>query len=291
MSFQITEAFVKQYRNNVITLSQQKGSKFRDLIRVESGVTGQGLFFERLGATAAIERVARHADTPLVSTPHSRRYVTLVPYEWADLIDDSDKVRMLIDPQSEYVTNGVNAMGRAIDDIVIAAMWGNAMGGAAGTTVIAWPAAQIIADGATNLTLAKITTAKQMLDAADVDPDEPRYFAYTPAMMSYLLTSVAEVKSSDYNTVRALVDGTINTYMGFTWIMSTRLPLGTAGAGHRSAFAWAKSAVGLAIGADIKTSVDKRPDKSNSTQVYISMDLGAVRLEEEKIVEVEVHGV
>jgi len=288
MSFQITEAFVKQYRNNIITLSQQKGSKLRDTVRVETGVTGTGMFFERLGATAAVERVARHADTPLVSTPHSRRYATLVPYEWADLIDDADKVRMLIDPQSEYVTNGVNAMGRAIDDIIIAAMWGSAYGGAAGTTVIAWPAAQQIA-GATNLTLAKITNAKRLIDAADVDPDEPRYLAYTPAMMEYLLTSVAEVKSSDYNTVKALMQGEINTFMGFTWIMSTRLPVGTGGAGYHSAFAWAKSAVGLAIGAEIITSIDKRPDKSNSTQVYISMDLGAVRLEEEKIVEIEVN--
>ena len=109
MSVQITTAFVEQYKSNVFHLAQQKGSKLRDAVRTES-IVGKSHFFERIGSTAAVKRTSRHADTPRVDTPHSRRKVTMDDYDWADLIDDSDKVRLLISPQSEYAKAGAYAM-------------------------------------------------------------------------------------------------------------------------------------------------------------------------------------
>ena len=105
MSTQITTAFVEQYKSNVFHLAQQKGSKLRDAVRTES-IVGKSHFFERIGSTAAVKRTSRHADTPRVDTPHSRRKVTMDDYDWADLIDDTDKVRLLISPQSEYAKAG-----------------------------------------------------------------------------------------------------------------------------------------------------------------------------------------
>ena len=67
-------------------LAQQKGSRLRDAVRSES-VTGKSHFFERIGSTAALKRTSRHADTPRVDTPHSRRRATMEDYDWADLID------------------------------------------------------------------------------------------------------------------------------------------------------------------------------------------------------------
>lgn len=99
MSNQITTAFVQQYSNNVQMLSQQKGSLLRNAVDVES-VVGKNAFFDQVGKATAVKRVSRHADTPQIDTPHSRRRVTLVDYEYADLIDNQDKVRMLIDPTS-----------------------------------------------------------------------------------------------------------------------------------------------------------------------------------------------
>ncbi len=282
MSFQITTAFVQQYRNNIIQLSQQQGSKLRGTVRVETDITGKSYFFERIGATSALQRTSRHGDTPLVSTPHSRRMVTLADYEWADLIDQADKVRLLIDPQSEYVQAGVNAMGRTMDDLIIAAIRGNAYEGETGATPEALPSGQKIVEGSANLTLAKIAQAKRILQEADVQDNELT-MAVAPRQLEYLLVNVAEVKSSDYNTVKALMAGELNTYYGFTWIISTRLPkVGN----DRYCLAYARTGVGLAIGADIKTEIDKRPDKSNSTQVYISMTLGATRIETEKVIEI-----
>ena len=92
MSSQITTAFVQQYSNNVAMLSQQKGSLLRASVDVES-VVGKNSFFDQVGVATAQKRVTRHADTPQIDTPHSRRRCSLVDYEYADLIDKQDKVR------------------------------------------------------------------------------------------------------------------------------------------------------------------------------------------------------
>ena len=159
MSIQITTAFVEQYKSNVFHLAQQKGSRLRDAVRSES-VTGKSHFFERIGSTAALKRTSRHADTPRVDTPHSRRRVTMEDYDWADLIDQEDKVRMLISPQSEYAKAGAYAMGRAMDDAIIAAATGNAFAGVSGGTSVPLPAGQKVAVASSGLSLEKLISAR-----------------------------------------------------------------------------------------------------------------------------------
>lgn len=80
MSIQITTAFVEQYKANVYHLTQQKGSKLRRAVRVET-VTGKNAYYEQLGSTSARLRTSRHADTPRMDTPHSRRRVSLADYD------------------------------------------------------------------------------------------------------------------------------------------------------------------------------------------------------------------
>ena len=67
-----------------------------------------------------MKRTTRHGDTPQIDT-HSRRRVSLVDYEYADLIDNQDKIRTLIDPTSSYALAAAYALGRAQDDEIIAA--------------------------------------------------------------------------------------------------------------------------------------------------------------------------
>ncbi|BCV06009.1 MAG: hypothetical protein CM15mV123_230 [uncultured marine virus] len=84
MSINVTTAFVQQYSANVQMLSQQMGSLLRDAVRVES-VTGKNAFFDQIGKVTAQKRTTRHSDTPQIDTPHARRRVSLVDYEFADL--------------------------------------------------------------------------------------------------------------------------------------------------------------------------------------------------------------
>jgi hypothetical protein len=282
MSSQVTTAFVQQYSANVQMLSQQMGSRLRDAVRVEN-MTGKNAFFDQVGKATAQKRTTRHADTPQIDTPHARRRVSLVDYEYADLIDDQDKVRMLIDPTSAYAMAAAAAMGRAMDDEIIAAATGTAFTGETGSTSTALPAGQQIANGSADMTIAKLREAKKILDLADVDPSIPRYIAVGPDQIEALLGDT-NVTSSDFNTVKALVQGEVNQFMGFNFIVTNRL----AKAGNiRSCFAWAEDGLALAVGRDVNARIDERADKGYATQVYYAMSIGSTRMEEEKVVQID----
>lgn len=283
MSVQITTAFIEQYKSNVFHLAQQKGSRLRDAVRTET-VVGKSHFFERIGSTAALKRTSRHSDTPRVDTPHSRRKVSMDDYDWADLIDQEDKVRMLISPQSEYAQAGAWAMGRAMDDAIIDAASGNAFGGVAGGSTVALPSGQKIVHGSAGLSVTKLIEAKEILDAADIDPEEERYLVCTSKQLSDLL-AITQITSADFNSVKALVQGEIDTFMGFNFIRTERLD--TNSSSNRLVLAFAKSGIGLAVGSDIQTRISERADKNYATQVFLSMTIGATRIEDEKIVEIE----
>ena len=280
MSTQITTAFVEQYSANVLQLSQQRGSRLRSAVRVEP-VTGKNAFIDRIGAVAARRRTARHSDTPQIDTPHSRRRVSLVDYDWADFIDDADKVRMLVDPASPYATAGGWAMGRSMDDEVIAAFTSNASSGVDGSVSVALPAGQFVPHASTGLTIDKLLKAKEILDGADVDDGTARYVAVTAKQITNLL-SATEVKSADYNTVKALVRGEVDTFLGFKFIRTERLTKDTNG--NRQVIVWAEDGVVLALGKEPVARITERADKNYATQVYYSMSIGATRLEEAKVV-------
>ena len=277
MSSQITTAFVQQYSANIQMLSQQMGSLLRDKVRVES-VVGKNAFFDQVGSVTAQLRVSRHADTPQVDTPHSRRRLSLADYEFADLIDQQDKVRLLIDPTSSYAQAAAMAMGRAMDDVIISAALGTASTGETGTGTETVQTG--IVAGGTALTVAKLIKAKDLLDKADVDPSIPRHIIVGPEQLGNLLGD-SEVTSSDFNTVKALVRGELDSYLGFKFTVSNRLP---KTGNDRTCIAYAQDGLLLGIGKDISARIDERADKSYATQVYYCQTIGATRMEQAKVV-------
>ena len=280
MSSQVTTAFVQQYSANIQMLSQQMGSLLRDKVRLES-VVGKNAFFDQVGAVTAQKRTSRHSDTPQIDTPHARRRVSLVDYEFADLIDEQDKVRLLIDPTSSYAQAAAFAMGRAMDDEIISAALGTAFTGETGSTSTA--NANQIVHGSTGLTIAKLRSAKETLDLNSVDPSIPRNIIVGPKQITDLL-GTTEVTSSDFNTVKALANGEINQFLGFNFIVSNRLSLdGTT----RSCIAYAQDGIALGVGKDVTARIDERADKGYATQVYYCASFGATRMEEDKVVEVQ----
>ena len=284
MSNQITTAFVQQYSNNVQMLSQQKGSLLRNTVDSET-IVGKNAFFEQVGQAVAQKRTTRHADTPQIDTPHSRRRVSMVDYEYADLIDKQDQVRTLIDPTSSYAQAAAFALGRSMDDEIISAVSGNAFSGETGSTTVALPSAQKITESGTDgLTLAKLRSAKEKFDSASVDPSIQRYLVVGPKQISDLLNTTQV--TSDFNTVKALVNGEINQFLGFTFITSNRLSIASS---KRLCLAYAGDGIKLALGQDIMTRIDERSDKGYATQVYVCMTMGATRMEEEKVVTIEAH--
>lgn len=276
---------VQQYSNNVAMLSQQKGSLLRGAVDTES-VVGKNSFFDQVGVATAQKRVTRHSDTPQMDTPHSRRRVSLVDYEYADLIDNQDKIRTLIDPTSSYALAAAYALGRAQDDEIIAAISGTAYTGETGSTATPLGAGQAITEsGTAGLTIAKLRSAKEILDLGNVDPSIARYIAVSPKQITDLL-GTTEVTSSDYNTVKSLANGEVNSFLGFNFIVVNRLALASS---KRLCLAWAMDGVKLALGQDITTRIDERSDKGYATQVYVCQSIGATRMEESKVVSIQAH--
>lgn len=304
MSTQITEAFVQEFTDNIMMLSQQKGSKLRPYVRNES-VNGKAKAFDRIGKVDMVEKTSRHSDTPQLDTPHSRRWMFLRDFEWADLIDDQDKIRVLNEPTSEYVMAAMWAAGRTMDDRIIEAAdatikTGEDIGSGADATM---PNTQKIAaiDGAgnfDNLNVDALRAMKRIFDANDVDESQERYIACTASQIFALLGD-DRITSGDYNTVKALVDGKIDTYMGFKFIRLQRVltqttalsaspTTGVVGSGssvlgHRKVIAWTQPSLILGIGQDVKSRISERDDKSYATQAYLSMSIGATRMEEEQV--------
>lgn len=302
MSTEITTAFVQQYRDEVFHLSQQKGSRLQNAVRRETQ-KGKSQFFDRIGAVTAQLKTSRHADTPQIDTPHSRRRVTLADYEWADLIDKEDLRRLLMDPAGDYAMAAMWALGRAKDDVIIAAADGPAYGGETGSDVVAHPNSQKYAfnDGTNfdGVNVDGLRAIKRILDGNDVDESIPRYAAINSVGLENLLGET-KVTSSDFNVVKALVQGQVDTFMGFKFIRTERLlkqvdalsgssstgavGTGTSLVGDRRCLFWAKDGLLMSTADDIVVEIDRRSDKSYATQVYASMGIGATRMEEEKVV-------
>ena len=194
---------------------------------------------------------------------------------------------MLSDPGSEYMTAGVWAMGRTMDDLILEAMTGNAtsVSSADAASDVALPSAQKVVHGSAGMTLAKLRSARKILREADIDPDEELYLAISGDKIEDLFAeSGTPIISIDYNDQKPLVEGSISKFMGFNVIHTERL--NNDGDGNQQVMAWAKSGMGLSIGQNIETKISERPDKNYSVQCYAQMSLGCVRVQDNHVVEI-----
>lgn len=303
MSLLIPVAFVDQFKANILLLSQQKPALLRGCCRMED-VVGDTMYVERIGPKTAQLRGTRHGATPISDAAHTRRKLSMADYIVpADLIDKPDKLKLLIDPQSTYVQNQTFSLNRAIDDVIITALGGAAYSGHTGaTTVNNYDSGEcriVQSDGTiqtagtdaatttteTPLTIAKLLTCKELLDNAEIDDGRQRYFLTNPHNINQLLNTT-EVKSADYNTIRALAQGQIDTFMGFKFLKSTRLSAGRDTAAT-SCYAFAQNAIVLAIAEEPSVSISVRNDLCDSVQVFSTLSIGATRVEGPAVVEIE----
>jgi hypothetical protein len=231
--------------------------------------------------------------------------LTLEDYEWADLVDSQDKIKLLISPESEYAMAAMWAFGRTMDDVIIDAAAGTAYAGEKGTTLVAHPNSQKYAanngTAFTNLNVKTLRAVKKMFDMAEI-PDGNRHFAISASQLESLLGQT-EVTNADYANVKALVSGEVDTFLGFGFHRIERLlsqsaalagnpGTGAVGSGagslvgFKKCLAWYGDGVILGVGQNPIAKIGERADKSYSMQVYNCMSIGGTRMEEEKVVEV-----
>ena len=278
-------AFVKQYNNTIYLLAQQMDTRIRSAVVVDTNWTGEQKFYDQYNQDSMIELIQRYASTPIQLPDFRRRVVAPRYFVSATLEDPKDALQTVLDPKSTFMQAKVAAGNRTTDDLLISAAGGTAYTGKTGTTGVTFPAAQKIAynylSAGNGMTKVKCIGAKRILDANEVESTD-RYALVTGEQIADLLNTT-EVASSDYNVVKSLVQGEINTWLGFVWIRSERLL--TDGSSNRLCYFFQRYALQLAIQKDIEGRIDERADMNFAWQVYLRMCMGATRLEEGRIVQ------
>lgn len=272
MATNITSAFIDMWNAEVKHAYQQKTAKLRPYVRSVSGVVGATHKFHTLGAVTANTK-ARDADITPLNPAQAVKTATLADRYAGIYLDDLDQVKSNADFRREYVQAGAAALGRFTDDVIITA---------------ALSASGLVTAPTTGggLTFAKLNEAREALDAADVDPSE-RCIVVSPAAMSDVLAE-EKLTSADYMNLKAVINGQVDSALGFKWIMSTRLP--SAGSPSvRQCFAFHKAAIGLAVGKDLQTKINYSVDK-DSWLALSTISLGAVRIEDTGVVAIDVVG-
>jgi hypothetical protein len=305
----IEEVRVKQFGSGVYHLSQQKISKLRGLVSFDSFV-GKSKFYDRMGGTEVYEKTGRYSDTQWQDVEWSRRRLTFRDYRWAHPVDGADKLRMIHSPESEVAKAARFAFGRKMDEIIIGAALGISYAGEEGGVQVALPDSQKVAahDGAgfsrLSLDTLKRIREKYWENEAIIGEEDAIEIVCTGKDIMALLDD-DQITGADYATVKALVNGTVNSFMGFNFHrIDNLLPQTTAAlnfdladgsvgagagvvpAGSNRCFAFVKEGIQMAMNEDVMARVDERPDKDYINQVYMKMAMGGTRMEEVKVVEI-----
>lgn len=273
--------YVQQYNDNVTLLAMQEDSRLRNAVRNETQ-EGEYEFFNQIGAIGYTTLSGSAGQSTELNTPtHYRRRVGLTAYSINPYLDKRDAVKMgWADPTSAYVRSAAATLNRILDDTIITALDGTAYTDKTGSTGTIYDTGNDIAVSG-SLTVAHLANAKRVLDANEV-PTEGRYLALNAADLQTLLAD-STATSVDYNSVKALVRGEMDTYLGFTFIRSERL--GTTG-GANNIFFWQKDGVLLSVGAGpsgMFTRIDERADLNYTKQLYTFVMCGATRMDEKSV--------
>ena len=286
------QVYIQTFESIVRHLAQQEVTRLRPHV-TERSAQSASHNWERLGVSSATQKNRRVAagalvDTPDAGTPWSRRVSVAQTWHNGDSTEQEDPSQMLVDPNSNLAMSLGYSMRRAMDDIIINAATGSALDGEGNNQT--FPAQQLIDVNASSpITFDLITQVQEKFLQRDITPDIPKVAIIGPTQVRKLM-QLTEQTSSDYVGVRgrgALQElastGVAPNWMGFTWVMSTRL-LGTPGTNIRCLF-FTKRALGLHVARDINARIAEDPSKSFAWRIYCQFVAGAVRVEDEHIVQ------
>lgn len=275
--------YTTEFSTNWIHRVQQSKARLDAYVEEES-FTGERKRYDRIGSQTSRLRTERKGPTNIVDPTLDFRWAYRNSYDLGNLLDKDDAMNLgqLVLPTSDYVKSHANAYHRDCDDIAWKAALDDAMTGELGATTSALPAGQKIAAGGTGLTLAKLISANEILEDADLEDGQPRVLCVTAQQLTNLLNTT-EVKSADYNSVKALVNGSIDTFMGFKFIKIKRLRKAST---TRSCVGWVKGAI-KRIKGSMMSDISMRKDLSMSTQIYSAWNLGAVRVYDEGVIQID----
>lgn len=280
----ITEAFVQQWDSAIRLQAQQKVSRLESTVMDRGSITGESFTANRLAPAADTpENTIRHSDTQWSDIVHSTRVALMRDYYQALPIDRADEPKLLANPNGPYQESLLASWNRRKDAVIYSALIGAAQTKSGSTVAV--PAGQTIVHGSTGMTKAKILTARKLFrkNESDEYAGDELYFIYNAEMLEDVLTDTT-LTSADWMAVKMLQQGDISgKWCGFNWVPYERIQL--VGSTYTTV-AYSKSAVHFGTGF-VEGRASRRNDKKDTMQVSMAGSVGAVRVEEEKVVLVE----
>lgn len=284
------------YNPGIEMLSQQTDSRLRSHVRVEYD-KGERVNFQRLGAVRVRDRDTRNGDTEYINSQHTRRWVVPTDKDIAELMDETDLLKILENPGGAYSREMIAAFNRDIDKTIIDAALGTAITGKRGTGSQAFDSNMQIANGGTGFTLAKLRTTAQLLKEGEAfDPNMGLVVAWTAEQEDEFLNTT-EVKSVDYNTQKVLMGGQMGDegFYGFHFVRledwtdeeGTTVNILPKASTVRSCVAWLKNGIVYNEWQSPRVRVSELPSKKHSWQFYADASYGAVRMQESKVVQID----
>lgn len=275
MSISLSNAFVTLFDAEVKQAYQGK-AMLVPAVRQRRGVEGSTVKFPKVGRGVATVRVPQTDVTPL-NVGFSSVTLTLADFNAAEYSDIFSQAKVNFDERQELVQVVAGAMGRRQDQMILDALSGSSTS----LTV-----ANSIGGSTTNMNIAKLREAKRLLDKGNVPPDGRHIIIHANGLSNLL--SETSVTSSDFNSVKALVQGEINTYLGFTFhVLGDRseggLPID--GSLDRTCYAFHKDAVGYGEGIAMRTEINYIAEKT-SWLVNEVFSAGAIAIDDEGIVKI-----
>lgn len=242
-----------------------------------------------------------------------RRLIRPSFYEYAETFDPRHERAWMraVQPDAQYSRNVMAAFNRQKDDTIIAAFDAavsldgehvqgttSIVTGAAGNQVWANDPRLLASANATGtLDLERVLLASRLLNQAGAQGR--RYAVVSPQGLEQMLGE-DKISSADYNAIRALMSGELNSFMGFEWYVTPRLGTTTIAAAKKPAAAattgdqvtgydayfYTDQAMIFGMVNDVRIKFAELPNRGHALQVYHEFGLGAVRMDEKAIVKV-----
>jgi len=307
--------FVDEFHDDLYHVCQQKESRFAMAVRTEYGlISAEDKAFDMMDEFTLTEKSGRSPDTPIIDPSTQRRWVSTTPYHNAVLFDKDDDLSIKLEPTGDFVTAFRRAVNRKKDDIILASFEAATTSGRRAGSSITWASQSgnvaytgldtgrtIEHDCAigncsatdTGMTTEKIELALEYFANNEVDDDIPKWCAISPRQATNLFGQ-EEYVNVDYNNQQPLTTGRIiRDWMGLNWIVTPKIVLGSLNSAVSSdtsvyeCWCWAQDGIILGVADELTVEISQRADKSYAQQVYVHMNLGAMRFDEDKIIKIE----
>jgi hypothetical protein len=292
-TYSVPEHYVKMYTSNVRAALNRNGGLLKPYVS-QGSYTGEKVqVVDFLGPVEFVIRDTPYADTQVSELEHTSRWIAGSEYDAAIFVDRLDTLKMIYDPTSPYVERMREAAARRYDQIIMDKMFATAQTGKDGTVATPFRAANQVVNGGVGFTTAKLRALRKLMKKRYIDlRNMTPNIAVNSESVDDLLGET-EVGSSDFNSIKPLVNGEVSKWMGFNFIPYEDWgPVNGFGnmplvGGIRSLPAWVPSGMHFGTWQDLVVRIDNRPDKNNIKQIHATFTAGATRLDEDKVFGIE----